>query len=193
MLAALAASSCCVGPLLLAALGLGGAGAAGAVGAFRPHLLVVTAAMLAVGFYFSYRKRGRDACGCERPRANRAGRVAMWITTVAVVLVASAPSVLARWADRPRRLSPAALAAAGLARADILVVGVDCQACAAPMRRALAKVGGLHDLELDLPKQSVTVTYEPRPGRLEAYLAAIDELGYEASLPTPSVDSRSTP
>jgi mercuric ion transport protein len=184
LLGALAASSCCLGPLLLAAVGAGGAGAAGALGAFRPYLLAGTAAVLAFGFYFTYRRpkpAAGDACGCERPRANRAGRIALWTTTVLVVLIAAAPPLLAKWAERGRAGSSVG-ADASTARATILVEGIDCEACAAPMRKALAKVGGFHDLELDIPKQSITVAYAPAPGRLEAYVAAIDGLGYEATL-----------
>jgi mercuric ion transport protein len=186
VLAAIAASSCCLGPLLLAALGIGGAGATAALGAYRPYLLAGTAALLGAGFYFTYRKprvAAGDACGCERPRANRAGRVGLWLATVVVVLVAAAPPLLAKWADhtRPR---PSAAADANVTKATIAVEGIDCEACAAPIRTALTKVGGFHDLELDIPKQSATVTYEPAPGRLESYVAAINELGYEAKLPT---------
>jgi hypothetical protein len=36
VLAALAASSCCIGPILLAALGLGGAGLFAGIAAYRP-------------------------------------------------------------------------------------------------------------------------------------------------------------
>jgi copper chaperone CopZ len=60
---------------------------------------------------------------------------------------------------------------------------MDCEACAGPIRRALAKVGGSPEVEVDLAKESVTVTFEPAPGRLDAYVSAIDALGYEASLP----------
>jgi copper chaperone CopZ len=63
------------------------------------------------------------------------------------------------------------------------VRGIDCEACAAPLRRALSKEGGLRALVLNIPKQRVVVTYESAPGRLEAYVAAINELGYEASIP----------
>lgn len=188
VLAALAASSCCLGPLLLAALGIGGAGATAALGAYRPYLLAGTAALLGAGFYFTYRKpRGVTgaACGCERPRTNRAGRIGLWIAAVAVVFVAAAPPLLAQWADRTRSRSGAA-STANLTKATIVVEGIDCEACAAPMRKALAKLGGFHDLALDIPKQSIAVTYEPAPGRLEAYVAAINELGYEAKLPTGS-------
>lgn len=55
VLAALAASSCCLGPLLLAALGVGSAGAIAGLAAYRPYLLAGTALLLAVAFYFTYR------------------------------------------------------------------------------------------------------------------------------------------
>ena len=181
LLAALAASSCCLGPLLLAALGVGGAGATAALSAYRPYLLAGTALLLAGGFYFTYRKpraAAGDACACERPRSTRVG---LWIATVIVVLVAAAPPLLARWANAH---PPAAIgtADANLAKAIIHVQGIDCEACAAPLRKVLTKVGGFHDLELDIPKQVISVTYEPSPGRLAAYVTAIDDLGYEAKL-----------
>jgi copper chaperone CopZ len=171
--------------LFLAAIGVGGAGVTAGLGAYRPYLLAGTAAFLGHGFFYTYRKRAEtkaDACGCERPRAKRAGRIALWIATVIVVLVATAPPLLARWADRARP-SRDSIADADLPKATIFVAGIDCEACAAPMRKALAKVGGFHDLDLDIAKQAITVTYEPAPGRLEDYVRAIDGLGYEATLP----------
>jgi len=183
VIAAFAASSCCLGPLLLAALGIGGAGGIAGLGAYRLYLLAGTAALLSAGFYFTYRKprapfESADACGCERPRTNRVGRIGLWIATVLVVLVAAAP-LLAKWADRARP----SITNANVTKTTIAVEGIDCEACAAPIRKALAKAGGFHELELDIPKQSITVTYEPAPGRLEAYVSAINELGYEAKLP----------
>lgn len=194
LVAALAASSCCLGPLLLAALGVGGAGVTAALGAYRPYLLAGTVLLLAGGFYFTYRKpriAGADACGCARPTANRASRIGLWIATIVVVLVAVAPPLLAKWADSTRDRS-GANAGANVAKATIVVEGIDCEACAAPMRKALTKVGGFRDLDIDVAKHSISVTYEPAPGRLEAYAAAIDDLGYEASLPTPSLAAGGT-
>lgn len=192
LLAALAASSCCLGPLVLAALGVGGAGASAAVSAYRPYLLAGTAVLLGAGFYFTYRKprvAPGDACGCERPRASRAARIGLWVAAAIVLLVAAAPPLLARWAESRR---PAASVAtdANLAKVRIGVQGIDCEACAAPLRTALAKVGGFRDLELDIPKQAIRVTYEPAPGRLAAYVTAINDLGYEARLPEGSEAAR---
>ena len=175
ILSAGAAASCCLGPLVLGALGIGGAGAFARLAALRPYILGITVALLAVGFYLTYR-RPRD-CGCEHRVANRAGRVGLWIATVLVLLFAVAPALVARGLDQH-----ATAAAPGVATETVAirVEGADCEACAVHLKRALAKVGGFHDLVLDVLSQTITVTYEPEPGRLEAYVAAIDALGYEA-------------
>ncbi len=89
VVAAFASSLCCLGPLLFAALGLGGAGLLVELEAYRPYFATVTLALLGAGFYFTYRRPGParvpaaagPACDCELPRANRLGRVMLWIAT----------------------------------------------------------------------------------------------------------------
>jgi mercuric ion transport protein len=193
VLAALAASSCCIGPLILAALGIGGAGAFAVLAAYRPYILGVTAVLLAGGFYLTYRKPRAaagaasvgDACGCEQPSPNagRAGKIGLWIATAMALVFAAAPNLLACLANRSHQAAGATTAGAAVAHATIHVEGMDCEACATHIRGALAKAGGFHDLTLDLKAKTVTVAYEPAPGRLQAYVAAINDLGYEASLP----------
>jgi hypothetical protein len=50
--------------------------------------------ILGFGFYLAYRRPATD-CGpgqaCEMPRANRAGRVALWIATAVIVIIATFP------------------------------------------------------------------------------------------------------
>lgn len=184
VLSAVAASSCCLGPLLLAALGVGGAGALATLAAFRPYILGLTIALLATGFYLTYRRpraAAGDACGCERRETRRAGKIGLWIAAALVLLFSASPTLLARALDRPAK------AASGIRTetVTIAVKGVDCEACAVHLRGAMTKVGGFHGLVLDVPRQTAAVTYEPAPGRLEAYVAAIDELGYEAAVLAP--------
>jgi mercuric ion transport protein len=195
ILAAIAASPCCVGPLVLAALGIAGGGALAAIGAYRPYVLGVTGVLLSAGFYLTYRKPRAavegDACGCAKPnpKAGRAGKIGLWIATAMVVVFAASPSLIACFAGRSH--DPAtSVAASGLAYATIRVQGMDCEACSVNIRNALANVGGFHDMTLDLRAQTIDVAYEPAPGRLQAYVAAIDELGYEVSLADATAKSR---
>jgi mercuric ion transport protein len=95
--AAIAASICCIGPLVLALLGLGGAGALVALEPLRPGFTVITLGLLAGGFWLTYRKRPAATtgpeCDCEAPRAGRAGRIALWIVTAVVVATLAFPYV----------------------------------------------------------------------------------------------------
>ncbi len=92
--AGLAASACCLGPLVLAIVGIGGAASALALAPYRPYLLVLTAAFLGLAFYLTYRGPA-SACGpgnaCEMPKANRLGKMLLWLVTLVVVLAATFP------------------------------------------------------------------------------------------------------
>ena len=50
------ASLCCIGPLVFALLGIGGAGLLVKIEPLRPYFAVLTAGLLGAGFYFTYRK-----------------------------------------------------------------------------------------------------------------------------------------
>jgi copper chaperone CopZ len=90
---------------------------------------------------------------------------------------------LAYAAHREHTVSVGTTPGIAVEHATLHVEGMDCEACAVHIRGALAKVGGFHDMTLDLNGQAITVAYEPAPGRLQAYVAAINDLGYEAALP----------
>ena len=97
--AAFLASLCCIGPLLFAALGIGGAGALVKLERYRTYFTIATLLALGVGFYFTYRKPKAaqgDACGCELPRSRRAGKALLWIATVLVIGIWSFPYVAER-------------------------------------------------------------------------------------------------
>lgn len=94
ILAAAAASACCLGPLILTILGIGGAASALVLAPYRPYLIVITVVLLGAAFYITYRRRAR-ACApgeaCEIPAANRTGKVLLWVATVLILLAIAFP------------------------------------------------------------------------------------------------------
>lgn len=82
VMAAIAASLCCLGPLLFLVLGLGAFGAAAAFETARPFLLSAAGLLLGVAFYRVYFCR-RQACtpdgACETKPVNRASRIVVWV------------------------------------------------------------------------------------------------------------------
>jgi mercuric ion transport protein len=104
VLSAFLASLCCIGPLVFAMLGIGGAGLLVKFEAYRPYFTGLTAALLAAGFYLTYRKPKAavvsavegPACDCEHPKANRLGRAMLWVAAAVVVAFWSFPYIAAR-------------------------------------------------------------------------------------------------
>lgn len=95
VVAATVASACCLGPVLLALVGAGALGAAATqLEPYRPMFLGLTFALLGAAFYFTYRPQAGAACAADGSCAlspRRAAKIALWIATVVVVLLAAFP------------------------------------------------------------------------------------------------------
>lgn len=102
LLGALAASSCCILPLVLFSLGISGAwiGNLTALAPYQPHFAVVTLGLLGYGYYLVYRRPQQCAEGeaCAGPLPNRTVKVALWSATAliaaALVFPYAAPALL---------------------------------------------------------------------------------------------------
>ncbi len=93
VLTGLLASICCVGPLLLVVVGIGGAWVTDltVLDPIRPWLTAATLALLGLAHYRYWRLRRAPACDCPPPRRQA---LWLWFATGAVVLLLAAPYVL---------------------------------------------------------------------------------------------------
>ena len=97
-IAAILASTCCLGPLVLLALGFGGAwiGNLTKLEPYRPVFIGV--ALLAL--YFAYRRINRPAAACEPgevcaiPQVRTTYKVIFWIVAVLVLVAPGFPYVM---------------------------------------------------------------------------------------------------
>lgn len=96
IIAALAASSCCIVPLALFSLGISGAwiGNLTALYPYKPIFVTIAIAFLAGGFYMVYRKP-KVACEpgsyCATPTSGQVLKVALWGSTILVTLTLAFP------------------------------------------------------------------------------------------------------
>jgi mercuric ion transport protein len=93
---AIAASVCCLGPLLLAVLGLGGGALFVRFGPYRPLFAVLTLLFLGAAFYLAYRPQPAETCepGSACARGGGVRKVGLWVAT-ALVIALTAFSYLA--------------------------------------------------------------------------------------------------
>ena len=97
LLGALAASSCCILPLVLFSVGVSGAwiGNLTALAPYQPFFLVFTIAALGFGFYQVYgrRKACADGDACARPLPNKLVQAGLWLATALVGAAMAFPAV----------------------------------------------------------------------------------------------------
>ena len=92
VIAAAAASVCCIGPVVAAVFGAGALGAASLrVEPYRPWFLGVTTVLLGVGFASAYRREPECVDGTCTPSSRRTARLVLWIAVVVVILLATFP------------------------------------------------------------------------------------------------------
>ena len=96
LLGAIAASSCCVVPLVLFSLGVSGVwiGNLAALAPYQPIFVVITLGFLGYGYYLVYRKPKAASAGdkpCTRPRRDRSVKIALWVATVLVAAAMAFP------------------------------------------------------------------------------------------------------
>lgn len=190
IMAALAASLCCIGPLAAVALGLGAFGAAAAFESLRPYLLGLTALLLAGAFYLTYRRR-EVTCedgSCQIQGPSRASKIMLWIATIVVAAFAALPyySGALLKAYTQKNESPASSGAVNgpanpsAAEVVVKVSGMTCDSCALHIHNALTKVQGVKSADVSYETSQAVVVYDPGATSPDAIRTAIDATGYKA-------------
>jgi len=94
LLAAIAASTCCVLPLGLGAVGLGGAwlSTLAVVASYEAAFRILAILLLGAGFWLVYARRsaGGDGASCSVVPARRVTKTLLWAGAIAVAVVLSA-------------------------------------------------------------------------------------------------------
>src|SRR5260370_36034976 len=95
VIAAMAASICCIGPLVAVMLGVGSLAAASGLEKWRPLFLGVTFVLLGFAWYLTYRKPKAGACEegavCATKPGLKGSKVVLWIATALAVALAALP------------------------------------------------------------------------------------------------------
>lgn len=182
LLVALAASFCCILPIIFALAGVGIAGASAFFAAWRPYLLGLTFALLGIGLYVSYRKR-RTPCdpgsACERPVINRSSRIGLWLAALFVTLFAAFPyysGSVARLllSDGKAHAQPAS----NVEHVAFAVRGMTCPVCAEGVEHKLKEVPGVHKATVSYDQLKAEIESDPQRVPLEEPEKVFTDAGY---------------
>ena len=177
------ASICCLGPLVLVGLGLGGAGFAAGLTQYRPYFLGLTAVLLGMAFYLTYRKR-EVACAdgsCELRSGSKTMKRALWVVTVAALAMSTFPGWSVLLAGRQ-----SAVVSADAETVVLNVSGMTCDACAVGIEKSLMKIPGVQGATVSLDAKEAVVYVEPGQVSVGELLKAVESAGsYTAQVKKP--------
>jgi mercuric ion transport protein len=183
LLAAIAASACCILPLLLGAAAAGTVGVGAALAPYRPYLVGLTVLLLGLAFYLTYRpvKATSGAECCATPKAlwmRRFSRAVLWIGTVFTLGAMAYPRIAARQAVVNAGSFPPTAAPATTKTAVFTIGNMICAECSQQIADALKKTPGVYEAKVDYGTKSAEVRYDPRKVSPEQLRAAIDRTGF---------------
>jgi copper chaperone CopZ len=185
-LAAVLASVCCLGPLVLAAIGISAAGLSATFEPLRPYFLAVTIVLLGGAFYLTHFRKPAcapgTACEVTDPKRTRRTQAMLWVATALVVLVALFPVYAG---SLLRIAAPVDAATEGLVGSTVTlrVDGMTCDACAASIERNLRAVSGVASASVRYADgRAVVHTSSEAPPSHQALLDAVAAAGYKAQV-----------
>jgi mercuric ion transport protein len=180
--AAFLASLCCIGPIFLAGLGLGGAGLVTGLETYRPYMMGVTFIFLGAALFMTYRKR-EEVCEdgtCKVRRGSKRSKVTLWIVTALAVFFLAFPYI--PW----NNISAASVIDSentNLVKTTIPVKGTTCASCNVAIEMAVRKLEGVNQVTSDYDAGATTVEYDQDKLELREIVETINNLGYQASMP----------
>jgi mercuric ion transport protein len=184
LMAALLASACCLGPVVLSAFGLSALGVSAAFEPLRPYLLGVTALLLGVGFYFVYFRQPvcapGEACAVQNPKLTRVNRGLLWVATLGVLAVAFFPTYVGSL-SAGSAASIESTSHKGTSTVTLQVEGMTCGACTVSVQQALAGVPGVQNavVSYEEGKATIAVDAASKPS-IESLVQAVEQTGYMA-------------
>ncbi len=178
-LSTLAASLCCIGPLLALVAGAGSFAAAGWFERWRPAFLMVTVALLTIAWWLTLRAR-RRACpdaSCTAPRRDRWALGILTLSTVLVGAVALFPQLAQTATGRP----VVAMEAPAQGRVlRVRIPSMDCAACALGIEGTLKRIPGVRSATVRYASKEAEVVYDPASISRQAVIGRIDATGFKA-------------
>lgn len=179
ILSAVLGSICCVGPLLLIALGLG----TGAAVIGRYHWLFVSAAIAVLAWAWTKHFREKAQCACEHRAMNGRGISLLTLIIASAIVLAFAALNVSSYVFAGSPPAVESITGANLQRVVIPVEGMSCATCEVAVRNALKRVDGVKSAHVSVATKTATVDYEPAKTNPDQLVSAINSTGYRASVP----------
>ena len=184
--AAVAASVCCIGPLLLVGLGISGAWISNltAFEPYRPIFIALTFMFLGFAFYKVYRKPKTENCKpgstCANPKKDKINKAVLWSITLLIVGMLVFPYLVPYIFANSNNSNTTQYVQTN--RITLDVQGMTCDACPVTVTKSLKKLDGVQEANATFDPPEATVVYDPNKVSIKQLVEATTNAGYPSSI-----------
>lgn len=174
---AIMAHICCIGPVVLAVLGVWGAGLFSKFANLRPYLMGLTGFFLGLAFYLTYKKR---KIRCENGtskirRVPKWNKISLWAATILVVFFMAFPHLVGSL----NTSSGSDHIKGEISEVTITVKGMTGSAYKFNIENAVKKLDGIIMVKADYKKGKVDIKFEKDKVNINDVVEAINKSGYK--------------
>lgn len=181
VVAAIAASLCCITPVIAFIAGVGGmASVFSWLEPARPYLMVLTLSALGLAWYQKLRSK-KIECACEDDKKSSflQSKSFLGAITVFAVLMLAFPYYAKVF--YPDVKSSVTSDSKNIRQVDLNISGMTCTACEAHIKHAVAQLPGFINASADYKAGEASVTFDESQTTTEQIVSAVNESGYRVT------------
>jgi len=180
ILAALAASVCCITPVLAFVAGIGGiASSLSWLEPLRPVFIAITVLVLGVAWYEQLKPKKEIDCDCETDEKPSFwhSKIFLGLVTALAVLLLAFPYYASVFYPR-NNADVVFVETKNIQQVNLNIKGMTCTGCEANINRAVSEVGGVIEVTSDFKTGRAEVKLDTSKVSLDKIVAAINGTGY---------------
>lgn len=180
--AAVAASLCCITPVL-AFLG-GASGLASSfswIEPFRPYLIGLTIAVFAFAWYQKLKPQKQVDCDCEADNKKSfwQSKSFLAIVTVFAGLLIAFPYYAKIFYPKPQEAKVIIVDKTNIATVQLSIKGMDCEGCTAHINGELSKINGVIEANTSYKNANAIVKFDNSKTSVDSLSSIVNNIGYK--------------
>jgi copper chaperone CopZ len=183
LIAAFAASLCCITPVIALLGGISGiASSFSWIESARPYLIGFTVLVFAFAWYQQFNKKAQtnDCCDVKLAAFWQSKKFLMIVTVLSAILV-TFPYYSPALYGAPKQSSALTIQQSNLKWVQFTVRGMGCADCTKHIDGVLSKVPGVVKVSTSFDKAQTSVTYDPIKTSADSLKNKITQIGYQVT------------
>lgn len=180
LVTAIAASLCCITPVLALLGGLGGiASSFSWLESLRPYLLGFTVLIFGISWYQKLKPKNSDIeCDCEKKQSFWQSKTFLTIITIIAGLLVTFPYYAHIFYSKPQQSKVIIVDKNNIEQVKLGVEGMTCRGCEEHISDALSKVNGVIENKTSYKEGITIVKFDRSVTDIDSIVNAVNRTGY---------------